>query len=66
MGPLFFVKKLGIVLNRIDTKHPENGFFLVATITSGVNANCRELTTFAPALNSESGDTKKLGDFRDR
>ena len=47
----------------INSQHPQNGFFFVAAITAGVDANGREFASFAPALNGESRDTEKSGHF---
>ena len=49
----------------INSQHPQYGLFFVATITSRVDADSGEFAAFAPAFDSESGNTEDLGNFRD-
>lgn len=47
----------------MDTEEPENRFFAVTAIATGVNADSRELAALAPALDSELGDAQEIGDL---
>ena len=58
-------EKILVVWCRVDAQHPEDGFFFVASVAAGIDADGRELATFAPAFDGESGDTEKGGDFGD-
>lgn len=49
----------------VDAKHPKNRFFFVSAVTTGVDANSREFTSFSPAFDGESRDAEKGGDFGD-
>lgn len=49
----------------VDTQDPENLFFFVATVPTGVDADGGEFATFAPAFDGKGGDTKKVSDFTD-
>ncbi len=40
-------------------------FFLVATVTTGVDADSGELAAFAPALKGEGRDAEEIGNFAD-
>ena len=58
----FFVD-LGVGGGGIDAKHPENGFFFIAPVTSGIYSDCRKFASFTPALDGEGGNTEDLGNF---
>jgi hypothetical protein len=60
-----FLWELGVGLGGVHTEHPEDLFFFVATVTSGVDTDGGELATFAPALDGEGGNTENFGDFGD-
>lgn len=61
----FFVG-LGVGRTRIDAKHPENGFFFVATVATAIDTDGGELASFAPAFDGKGGDTEELGNFGHR
>ena len=46
-------------------KEPENGFFFVAAVAAGVDADGRQFASFAPSFNSQNGNPENLGDFFD-
>ena len=49
----------------VYSQHPQDALFFVATVTAGVDADGGELATLAPALDGESGNAQKSGDFGD-
>ena len=52
-GSFYGALILGVGLGGIHAEHPENLFLLVATVSSGVDTDGRELTAFAPAFDGE-------------
>ena len=60
----FFVD-LAVLGSGVDAEHPEDGFFFVAAISTGVDADGGKLAAFAPALDGKGRDAKKLGNLRD-
>ncbi len=47
----------------LDAKEPEDGFFFVAAVASGVDANCWEFASFAPPFDGEWGDSENFSNF---
>ncbi len=51
--------------SRVDTEHPEDGFFFVSPVASGIDTDGGQFAAFAPAFDSESGNAQKFGNFGD-
>lgn len=59
------MKNLGVGLGGVHAEHPKNLFFLVAAVTSGVDADGGKFTAFAPTLDGEGRNTENFGYFGD-
>ena len=60
----FFVD-LAVLGSGVDAEHPEDGFFFVAAVATGVDADGGEFATLAPTFEGEGGDTEEIGNFAD-
>ena len=49
----------------IDAEHPQDRFFFVAAVASGVDTDGGELAALAPTLDGEGGDAEEIGYFGD-
>jgi len=50
------VESLRVRTAGVDTKHPKDRLFFVASVTSRIDSDGRELTSFSPAFDGEGGD----------
>ena len=53
------------VSSGIDAEHPEDRFFFVAAVATGVDTNGRKLAALAPAFDGEGRNAEESGDFGD-
>ena len=48
-----------------DAQEPLDGFLFVSAVASRIDSNGSKLASFTPAFDSQSGNSKNLGNFAD-
>jgi hypothetical protein len=47
----------------LNSQKPEDGFFFVSAVATGIDSDCRKFASFAPTFDCKRGDSKYFGNF---